>query len=155
MSDFLAYGLKSLVQFLQPAFEALCDGTPNLYDSFKETLELYEGGLKLPGGALFDQLKQNVPFELLKELIRTDGEGYFKFPMPQVIKGIIDVPFTFFRLCMLDGFTEVKEKKTVRKRFLFLRLLRKTVRKIGETFSQKIIMFIMDGAKLWEKHKVK
>ncbi|XP_057512598.1 probable linoleate 9S-lipoxygenase 5 [Actinidia eriantha] len=86
LSDFLAYALKSIVQFLIPEFEALCDSTPNEFDSFDDTLKLYEGGFKLPEGPLLDRIKENIPLEMLKELIRTDGEGYTKFPMPQVIK---------------------------------------------------------------------
>uniref|UniRef100_A0A5B6ZBN7 Lipoxygenase n=1 Tax=Davidia involucrata TaxID=16924 RepID=A0A5B6ZBN7_DAVIN len=86
MSDFLAYALKSIVQFLLPEFEALCDSTPNEFDTFQDVLKLYEGGIKLPEGPLLDAIKENIPLEMLKELIRTDGEGYFKFPMPQVIK---------------------------------------------------------------------
>ena len=42
MSDILAYALKSIVQFLIPEFETLCDSTPNEFDSFKDTLKLYE-----------------------------------------------------------------------------------------------------------------
>lgn len=88
MSDFLAYGLKSVLQFLGPEFEAL-SVTHNEFDSFADTLKLYEGGIKLPEGSLLDDIRENIPFELLKELFQTDGEGLFKFPMPQVIAGII------------------------------------------------------------------
>ncbi|KAI8547990.1 hypothetical protein RHMOL_Rhmol07G0237600 [Rhododendron molle] len=84
MSDFLAYGLKSVLQFLGPEFEALCV-THNEFDSFADTLKLYEGGIQLPEGSLLDDIRENIPFELLKELFQTDGEGLFKFPMPQVI----------------------------------------------------------------------
>ncbi|KAL6340905.1 hypothetical protein AAG906_032016 [Vitis piasezkii] len=86
MSDFLAYALKSIVQFLLPEFEALCDSTPNEFDSFQDVLDLYEGGIKVPEGPLLDKIKDNIPLEMLKELVRTDGEHLFKFPMPQVIK---------------------------------------------------------------------
>ncbi|XP_059652436.1 probable linoleate 9S-lipoxygenase 5 isoform X2 [Cornus florida] len=86
MSDFLAYALKSIVQFLKPEFEALCDSTPNEFDTIEDTLKLYEGGFKLPDGPLLDSIKENIPLEMLKELIRTDGEGYSRFPMPQVIQ---------------------------------------------------------------------
>ena len=86
MSDFLAYALKSVVQFLIPKFKALWDSTPDEFDSFQDTLKLYEGGFKLPEG-LLDRIIQNIPLEMLKELVRTDGEGYFKFPLPQVLQG--------------------------------------------------------------------
>ncbi|CAL5330237.1 unnamed protein product [Camellia sinensis] len=86
MSDFLAYALKSVVQFLVPEIEALCDKTPNEFDSFQDILKIYEGGIKLPEGPLLDKIKENIPLEMLKELVWTDGEGYLKFPMPQVIK---------------------------------------------------------------------
>ncbi|CBI36802.3 unnamed protein product, partial [Vitis vinifera] len=86
MSDFLAYALKSIVQFLLPEFEALCDITHNEFDSFQDVLDLYEGGIKVPEGPLLDKIKDNIPLEMLKELVRTDGEHLFKFPMPQVIK---------------------------------------------------------------------
>ena len=87
MSDFLAYALKALVQFLLPEFEALCDSTPIEFDRFQDVFDLYEG-FKVPDGPLLDKIKENIPLEMLKELVRTDGEGLFKFPTPQVIKGI-------------------------------------------------------------------
>ncbi|GAA0165707.1 oxygenase [Lithospermum erythrorhizon] len=86
LSDFLAFGLKSIAQFLLPELESFCDATQNEFDSFQDVFDIYEGGLKLPKGSLFDDIKDNIPLELLKQLIQTDGEGYFKYPMPQVIK---------------------------------------------------------------------
>ncbi|WOH14357.1 hypothetical protein DCAR_0933876 [Daucus carota subsp. sativus] len=86
LSDFLAYALKSIAQVLLPEFEALADSTPTEFDTFEDLLQLYEGGVKLPEGPLLDNVKEKIPFELLKELIRTDGEGYARFPMPKVIK---------------------------------------------------------------------
>ncbi|KAM7481473.1 hypothetical protein LguiB_006056 [Lonicera macranthoides] len=85
-SDFLANALKSLVQFLLPEFEAFCAQTPDEFDSFQDVLKLYEGGIKLPDGPLLDKIKENIPLEMLKQLLQTDGEGLAKFPMPQVIK---------------------------------------------------------------------
>ncbi|KAM7274162.1 hypothetical protein ACFE04_028826 [Oxalis oulophora] len=85
MSDFLAYALKSVSQVIQPAIEAAFDKTPYEFDSMKEVMKLYEGGIKLPGG-LLETIQENVPLELLKEIMPTDGEGLFKYPMPQVIQ---------------------------------------------------------------------
>ncbi|KAF8018099.1 hypothetical protein BT93_H3105 [Corymbia citriodora subsp. variegata] len=86
MSDFLADALKAVGQFLKPELESICDSTPNEFDSFQDVLNLYEGGIKLPDGPLLECLKQSIPLELIKELLRTDGEGLLEYPMPQVIK---------------------------------------------------------------------
>ncbi|KAI3996077.1 hypothetical protein MKX01_007183 [Papaver californicum] len=85
MSDFLAYALKSLVQVLVPEIKALCDSTPNEFDTFQDIFNLYEGGIQLPTGPL-NKIKDAIPFEMLKELVRTDGENLLKLPIPQVIK---------------------------------------------------------------------
>lgn len=89
MSDFLAYGLKSIVQVLLPEFKDLCDSTRNEFDSFAEVRQMYEGGLKLPNGPLLKSVFDSIPLELFKELLRREGdEGLFKYPMPQVIQGM-------------------------------------------------------------------
>ncbi|KAG6646021.1 hypothetical protein CIPAW_08G164200 [Carya illinoinensis] len=85
MSDFLAYALKSIAQFIKPELESLFDSTPTEFDSFQDVIKLYEGGIKLPDGVL-ENIKDNIPAEMLKEIFRTDGEGLLKYPMPQVIK---------------------------------------------------------------------
>ena len=85
MSDFLGYGLKSVAQILYPALKSLFDSTPNEFDSLEDVLKLYEGGIKLPKG--LQSLTDNIPFELLKEILRTDGEAILKFPTPQIIQG--------------------------------------------------------------------
>lgn len=87
MSDFLAYALKAVGQFLKPELLTICDSTPNEFDSFQDVLDIYEGGFKLPDGPLVESLKENIPLEMLKELVQTDGEGLLTYPMPQVIKG--------------------------------------------------------------------
>ncbi|XP_042517026.1 probable linoleate 9S-lipoxygenase 5 [Macadamia integrifolia] len=86
MSDFLAYALKALVQFLLPEFKALCDRTPNEFDTFQDVLDLYERGIQLPNGPTVDKVRDKIPLELLKELFRSDGERLLKFPTPQVIQ---------------------------------------------------------------------
>lgn len=93
MSDFLAYGLKSISQAIKPALEGYFDGTED-WDSFKDIDNLYEGGFKLPV-AVLDTIRKNVPFEMLKEMFRTDGEQFLKYPVPHVTKGIS-------RICMVQ-----------------------------------------------------
>lgn len=87
-SDFLAYALKSLFQILIPEIAAVCDKTINEFDSFQDVLDLYEGGVKLPNNATLKKIRECIPWEMIKELIRNDGERLMKFPMPAVIKGI-------------------------------------------------------------------
>ncbi|GKV19587.1 hypothetical protein SLEP1_g29824 [Rubroshorea leprosula] len=85
-SDFLAYAVKSLLQVLLPEIGSLCDKTINEFDSFQDVLNLYEGGVKLPNGPSLKQLRDCIPWEMIKELIRSDGERCLKFPVPSVIK---------------------------------------------------------------------
>ncbi|XP_058073716.1 probable linoleate 9S-lipoxygenase 5 [Magnolia sinica] len=86
MSDFLAYALKSIVQVLVPELKSLFDKTPNEFDTFQDVLNLYEGGIQLPNITACNRIKNRIPFEMIKELVRTDGERLLKFPMPQVIQ---------------------------------------------------------------------
>ncbi|KAL4341617.1 hypothetical protein GQ457_08G009650 [Hibiscus cannabinus] len=86
MSDFLAYALKSIVQFIVPELQDLTDKTHNEFDSLEDVLKLYYGGVKLPSGPLLDNIVKNIPLEMLKEIFRTDGAQLLKFPVPQVIQ---------------------------------------------------------------------
>ncbi|KAK1267009.1 putative linoleate 9S-lipoxygenase 5 [Acorus gramineus] len=83
MSDFLGYALKSVVQVLLPELKAVFDKTPDEFDTFEDTYKLYDGGIKL---MKLDFVRDFIPFEMIKELLRTDGEGLYKFPTPQVIQ---------------------------------------------------------------------
>ena len=85
-ADFIAYAVKSVGQVLLPEVASVFDKTFNEFDSFQDVLDLYEGGIKLPSRAM-DKLKHCISWELLKELVRSDGEGMMKFPVPSVIKG--------------------------------------------------------------------
>ncbi|KAJ6384486.1 hypothetical protein OIU78_027733 [Salix suchowensis] len=86
MADFLAYALKSEAQFVKPELEALCDSTPNEFDSFDDVSKLHEGGFELPEDPLLDNLRKSIPLEMLKETFRNDGGNLFEFPKPQVIQ---------------------------------------------------------------------
>lgn len=87
-SDFLTSSLKSSLQTLLPAFKALCDNTPNEFNSFADVLNLYEGGIKLPEGPWLKAITDNISSEILKDILQTDGQGLLKYPTPQVIQGI-------------------------------------------------------------------
>lgn len=86
-SDFPAYALKSLGQIIVPEIKALFDKTPHEFDTFQDVLNLYEGGIKLPDK--LTKFRESIPWEMLKELVRSDGEQLLKFPLPDVIKGNI------------------------------------------------------------------
>ncbi|KAK2999069.1 hypothetical protein RJ639_024028 [Escallonia herrerae] len=86
MTDFAAYALQSIFQFLIPEFEALFDRTPSEFDTFEDVLKLYEGGIPIPNNNLLESIREKIPFEMIKELRRSDRERPFKFPLPQVIK---------------------------------------------------------------------
>ncbi|GMY21575.1 probable linoleate 9S-lipoxygenase 5, partial [Fagus crenata] len=85
MSDFVAYALKAIAQFLKPELETAFSSTPNEFEKLQDILNLYEGGIELPND-LLQNIRKNIPVETLKEIFRTDGEGLLKFPVPQVIK---------------------------------------------------------------------
>lgn len=87
MADALGYALKLIIQVLKPELESLFDSTPNEFDSLQDIYNLYEGGIQLPEGILKD-IRENIPAEMIKEIFRTDGERFLKFPTPQVIQGI-------------------------------------------------------------------
>ncbi|KAM1038759.1 hypothetical protein ACFX15_032730 [Malus domestica] len=88
MSDLLAYTLKSVAQFLKPGLPSWLAsqlGGKKEFDNFQDVLKLYKGGIELPDG-LIKFIRDRIPAEMVKELFRTDGEKFPKFPMPQVIK---------------------------------------------------------------------
>ena len=95
-SDLVAYGLKSAFQFLVPEVEAQFDSTPSEFDKFEDVLKLYEKGIKVPDFPLLESIRNQIPLQTLKELLRTDGEQPFRFPTPQVIKGMVYVSKQLF-----------------------------------------------------------
>ncbi|KAA8545125.1 hypothetical protein F0562_019986 [Nyssa sinensis] len=78
MSDFSAYSLKSTIHHFIPS------GTSDEFDTFEDVIKLCEG--KFTVSEKIDKMLGKIPFELVKKLVRTNGEAYFKFPMPKVIK---------------------------------------------------------------------
>ncbi|XP_048135009.1 probable linoleate 9S-lipoxygenase 5 [Rhodamnia argentea] len=85
-SDLLAFAVKSVAHFLLPAAEGQFDSTPGEFDNFQEILKIYEGGIKLQKNQFFESIMEEIPSEMLRELLRTDSDGFLKFPTPQVIK---------------------------------------------------------------------
>ena len=87
MSDFLGDTFKSLSQGVVGVLDALFDKTPKEFDTFQDVLEMFEGGIKLPNSSLLGKLKEHIPNEFLKAVIRTNGAPILKYPMPDIIKG--------------------------------------------------------------------
>ena len=42
-----------------------------LLDSLQDVFNLYEGGIKGPSNLLLDKIKENIPQEMLKELVNS------------------------------------------------------------------------------------
>ncbi|KAJ3672966.1 hypothetical protein LUZ60_006340 [Juncus effusus] len=85
MSDFLAYAVKAVGQALFPALRDVFD-RDHEYDSFEDTFNLYDGGIPLPHSNFLENLRKSIPFEFIKEWVRTDGAHKFRLPLPDVLK---------------------------------------------------------------------
>ncbi|KAI4367851.1 hypothetical protein MLD38_016475 [Melastoma candidum] len=85
LSDILGSGLKSITQYFYPQLGSLLCRSHREFRSFREALDIYEGGIKLPK-CLIKFIQKDVPLELIKEVIPTEGEGLLKYPMPEVLK---------------------------------------------------------------------
>ncbi|CDP20619.1 unnamed protein product [Coffea canephora] len=82
MSDFLAYELKSISQFLLSKYGNKSDSNSMEFDSFEDVQKIYEGGIKIP-----KSLTEGISLEFLKQVLPTDGEGLLKYPLLKIIEG--------------------------------------------------------------------
>lgn len=101
MTDFIGIALKVIIQLLVPELESLGKINLNEFNSFEDILTIYGGGINLP-----DDVLQRSSTEMLKEFIQCAGQGFHKYPMPQVIKGTTSKSISFgesffFALCFL------------------------------------------------------
>uniref|UniRef100_A0A0D6QVF8 Lipoxygenase n=1 Tax=Araucaria cunninghamii TaxID=56994 RepID=A0A0D6QVF8_ARACU len=85
-SDFLAYSLKSILQFVVPQVTSVFDSTPKEFDSFEDIMKLYTDGIRLPENHVIEAAKDFIPLELIKQFLKTEGEPLHKYPYPQVIE---------------------------------------------------------------------
>ncbi|XP_023545235.1 linoleate 9S-lipoxygenase 6-like [Cucurbita pepo subsp. pepo] len=85
MADFLAYSLKSLSSNIKPGLETIVDRTPGEIDNFKQVHDLYDGGFPIPFN-VFRDLTNGLTPPMFKELLRTDGERFLRYPVPHIIK---------------------------------------------------------------------
>jgi len=85
-SDFLGYSLKALVDGIIPAIRTYVDLSPGEFNSFKDILKLYEGGIKLPDIPALEEMRKQFPLQLVKDLIPMGGDYILKLPKPQIIK---------------------------------------------------------------------
>ncbi|KAL7584286.1 hypothetical protein Lser_V15G44880 [Lactuca serriola] len=85
-SDFLSYGLEAILKFLLPEFQSLTDATLDEFDNFEDFMKLYNGGIKLPEGPVLETILKDIPLQVVKELIRSDGEGLSRYSIPKVIE---------------------------------------------------------------------
>ncbi|XLR26551.1 hypothetical protein HN51_039764 [Arachis hypogaea] len=83
-SDFLTYGLKSIAQDVMPVLTDAFDANILTleFGDFDEVDKLYTGGITLPTNFL----SKFSPLPVLKEILRTDGEQFLKYPPPKVMQ---------------------------------------------------------------------
>ncbi|EOA29580.1 hypothetical protein CARUB_v10012957mg [Capsella rubella] len=84
-SDVLVYAIKAVTQVLVPEIASVCNKTINEFDSFEDIFHLYDGSIKLDTGTI-SKLRDIIPWEMFRELIRNDGERFLKFPLPDILK---------------------------------------------------------------------
>ncbi|GLJ21756.1 hypothetical protein SUGI_0405880 [Cryptomeria japonica] len=85
MSDFLANGLKSLVQISMSELQALLDFGRDEFDSFEKVKKLYTDGKPLPAKTYQEPANNDNSLELINKLFKTNGDSLLWYPKPQVI----------------------------------------------------------------------
>ncbi|KAL6893707.1 hypothetical protein ACP4OV_007805 [Aristida adscensionis] len=89
-SDFIGYGLKALIEALVPAVGVVIDDERYEFDSFEDILGMYEQGPEKPNNPIVEEIKKNIPCELLmfiRGMLPVGGhDNLLKMPLPQVIK---------------------------------------------------------------------
>ncbi|KAE8669623.1 Linoleate 9S-lipoxygenase 5 [Hibiscus syriacus] len=81
--DFLAYAVKAVSQTMGTVID---DHNIFHFDSIQDVFDMYEGHIKLPSNDTLKGIRDAIPWTLVKELLRNDGEKLMKFPVPAVIK---------------------------------------------------------------------
>jgi linoleate 9S-lipoxygenase len=84
-SDFYGYTIKAFADGLVPILQGYFLGLE--FNSFKDILQLYEGGIKLPDIPALEEFRKQFPLQMVKDLMPAGGDYVLKLPMPQIIKG--------------------------------------------------------------------
>ena len=100
-NDFTIDLLKGFLRSLVPVICAIFDPsnkTPTEFGSFDDILRLFQKGLPVPNVPLVDQVMENVPFKMLRDMVSTKNklERIFKFSKPHVIQGSLSSQCSFF-----------------------------------------------------------
>lgn len=111
-SDFIGFGIKAVNQNVIPGFHKLFD-RDNEFHSFEEVRSIFEGGVKLPT----DMISSITPIPVLKEILRTDGEQFLKFPPPKVIQGLL-INMLHMHISNLNPFCLCKKKNIFKQRII-------------------------------------
>ncbi|CAL4953286.1 unnamed protein product [Urochloa decumbens] len=85
-SDFYGYAIKALVNAVVPAIRTYVDLSPGEFDSFKDIIRLYEGGIKLPEIPALEEMRKQFPLQLVKDVLPVGGDYLLKLPVPKIIK---------------------------------------------------------------------
>ncbi|CAD6228766.1 unnamed protein product [Miscanthus lutarioriparius] len=83
-SDFYGYTIKAFADGLVPILQGYFLGLE--FNSFKDILRLYEGGIKLPDIPALEEFRKQFPLQMVKDLMPAGGDYVLKLPMPKIIK---------------------------------------------------------------------